>query len=287
MGKLSGFLRLIRPVNCLIMGFAVLVGMLVATQGFSLNGITDVALGFTTGFTFLAAANVINDYHDRNIDAVNKPHRPIPSGLIRPREALIYASILSAAGFTSALLTNVPCLAIAAIAWVLLMYYNTEGKRTGLPGNLIVSTCVALPFIYGGFAVGTGLKAILALFSAMAFLSTAGREITKGIVDVPGDRPHGVKTLAISHGPRTAAIAAASLYGASVVFSFFPWILAEAEVSVWYLPFVALADGGFILSSVSLLRDYSLENAGRVKDLVRLWMVMALFAFVAGKFGWG
>lgn len=285
MGKLTAFLRLIRPVNCLIMGFAVLVGMVVATQGFSFG--ENWVLGFTTGFTFLAAANVINDYYDRKIDAVNKPHRPIPSGLVSPREALVYAYILSGVGFISALLTNIQCLAIATVAWILLMYYNTKGKRTGLPGNFIVSACIALPFIYGGFAAGVGLEAVLALFSAMAFLSTAGREITKGILDIPGDRAHGVKTLAVSRGPRTAAIAAALLYGASVITSFLPLILVEAEVSVWYLPFVALADGGFILSSVSLLRDYSRENAGRVKDLVRLWMVMSLFAFVAGKFGWG
>jgi len=283
MKKITGIIQLIRPINCAVMGVAVLVGMIVAAQTF-LDGKTTL-LGFITGFTFLAAANAVNDYYDRNVDAVNEPSRPIPSGVIQPKEALSYVFILTAIGFFTAFLTNVQSLTIAIVAWFLSMYYAMMGKRTGVFGNLVVSTCVALPFIYGGFAVESGLSLILVLFAAMAFFSTIGREITKGIVDVEGDKLQSVKTVAVLYGSRTAAATAAFFYVVAVVLSIFPWVFDK--VSVWYLPLVILADVGFILSSVFLLRNYSRENARTVKRMVLVCMVTGLLAFIAGTFGGG
>ena len=282
MEKITGIIQLIRPINCIVMGVAVLVGIIVAAHTFLLDGKTTL-LGFITGFTFLAAANAVNDYYDRHIDAVNEPNRPIPSGVIKPKEALSYVFILSAIGFLTAFLTNIQCLAIAIVAWFLSMYYAMIGKSAGMFGNLIVSICIALPFIYGGFAVENGLSLILVLFALMAFFSTIGREITKGIVDVEGDKLQSVKTVAVLYGSRTAAVTAAFFYVVAVVISIFPWALRE--VSVWYLPIVILADIGFIVSSVFLLRDYSRENARTVKRIVRACMAAGLLAFIAGTLG--
>jgi geranylgeranylglycerol-phosphate geranylgeranyltransferase len=282
MEKIVAIIQLIRPINCTVMGAAVLVGMIVAAQTFLLDGKTAF-LGFITGFTFLAAANAVNDYYDRNIDAVNEPNRPIPSGVIQPKEALGYVFILSAIGFLTAFSTNAHSLAIAIIAWLLSMYYAMMGKRTGVFGNFVVSTCVALPFIYGGFAVESGPSLTIILFAAMAFFSTVGREITKGIVDVEGDKLQSVKTVAVLYGSRTAAMTAAFFIVVAVVLSIFPWILGK--VSVWYLPLVILADVGFISSSILLLRNYSRENARTVKRIILACMVMGLLAFIAGILG--
>jgi hypothetical protein len=187
MNKLGGFIRLMRPVNCTMMGFAVLVGAVLASpQLGSLNWL-NILFGFLTGFTFCAAAMVINDYYDRKIDAINEPHRPIPSGIIKPKEALGFVVVLSAVGFVFAGLVSAVCFVVAAASLAITATYLTVGKRSGLPGNFLVSACVAIPFIYGSItAIGTvGLNVVL--FASMAFLSNTGREITKGIVDVKGD----------------------------------------------------------------------------------------------------
>jgi hypothetical protein len=84
MGKLSGYLRLIRPVNCLMMGFAVTVGAALASPNVSSVFWPNLFYGFITGFMLTAASMTINDYYDREIDAINEPNRPIPSGLIKP-----------------------------------------------------------------------------------------------------------------------------------------------------------------------------------------------------------
>jgi len=287
MNKLVAVVRLIRPLNCLIMGTAVLVGIIVTTKG-ALNGNTIAVfpLGFITGFTFLASANAINDYYDRNIDKINEPNRAIPSGAVKPSQALVYAAAFSVIGLIAAIFTSVPNLIIAVIAWFLFTYYATKGKRAGFLGNIVVSTCIALPFLYGGFAVGVDTNlTLLLMFTAMAFFSTLGREVTKGIVDAHGDQLQGVKTIAVLYGSRNAAITATVFYLATVAMSTLPFLLNQ--ISMWYLPFVILADAGFMFTTMSLLRNNSRDNARRVKKLARIWMVIGLLAFIAGMFGQG
>src|SRR5674476_1676621 len=114
MNKLGGFMRLMRPVNCTMMGFAVLVGaVLSASQLGSLNWL-NILFGFLTGFTFCAAAMVINDYYDRTIDAINEPQRPIPSGIVKPNEALAFVGVLSVVGFVFAVFVSILCFVVAA-----------------------------------------------------------------------------------------------------------------------------------------------------------------------------
>ena len=279
MGKPSGFLRIIRPLNCLMMGFAVIVGAsLVSALNFSIN----LILGFVTSFTLTGASMAINDYYDREIDAINEPNRPIPSGAVSPKEALSFAAVLSLVGFAAALMTSESCLIVAVIAWIVFVTYTTKGKRTGLPGNLLVSTCVVIPFIYGGFVV-ENLRLSVILFAAMAFLSNTGREVAKGIVDVEGDSSQNVRTIALLFGERTAAVLSSILSVLAVSLSPLPWLWDL--VSDWFLPFVILTDAGLIVSSISLLRDCSRKNARRVKKLNLLWFTTGLLAFIAGTFG--
>jgi len=282
MGKISGFLRLMRPVNCAMMGFAVMVGAVLANPQFSSGDWLNVFYGFLTGFMLTAASMTINDYYDRAIDAINEPSRPIPSGTISAKAALAFVAGLSAVGFAFAFLASILCLAVAAISWVIVVTYVTVGKRSGLPGNFLVSACVAIPFIYGSITVTDHVQLNVVLFASMAFLSNTGREITKGIVDVKGDQTEGMKTLAVRYGERAAAIAAAMFYLSAVALTPLPWHLGI--VSFWFIPLVLVTDVGFAVSSFLLLKDYSRENARKIKNLVLLWFILGLLAFILGAF---
>jgi len=284
MGKFGAYLRLMRPINAVLMGFAVIVGtMLARGETLPTNFSIKLILGFITAFTLTGASMAINDYYDREIDAINEPHRPIPSGAVSTKEALFLAFVLSLAGFITSALTNASCLIIAAIAWIAFVTYTTKGKRTGLPGNFLVSLCVAIPLIYGSFVIAEKLELNIAVFAAIAFFSNTGREVTKGIVDVRGDRAQNIKTLAVVFGEKAAAITSVVFYLMSVGLSFLPWLLRL--VSVWFIPFVLITDIGLIASSVSLLQDFSRENSRRIKNLVLIWLVTGLSAFFAGTFG--
>ena len=278
----GGLLRLIRPVNCIMMGLAVLVGAAIGGGADLIGSWRNLILGAATAFTLTGSAMAVNDYYDREIDAINEPDRPIPSGTVTPGEALASSFALSAIGLLTAWLTNLRCLAVAVFSWTIMILYSTRGKRTGLLGNLLVSTCIATPFIYGGLVVGNAVALPSLIFAMMAFLSNTGREVTKGIVDMEGDKAEGIRTVAVSKGSKTAAVTAAAFYISAVAISFLP--LSLGLVSVWYVPFVTLTDLGLIYSSYSLMQDPSRENSRRVKNRILIWMTSGLIGFLAGSF---
>jgi geranylgeranylglycerol-phosphate geranylgeranyltransferase len=255
MGKLGGYLRIVRPVNCLMVGFAVIVGATLVSPNVSSVFWPSLTYGFITGFALAAESMVINDYYDREIDAINEPDRPIPSGLIRPKEALAFAFALTTIGFAAAYLTNISSFVIAILTWIVFVTYTTVGKRSGLPGNFLVSICVAVPFIYGSYTVVNAIELNVLIISAMAFLSNTGREITKGIVDVEGDRTKNIRTLAVRYGEKTAAVVAALFYLSAVLLSPIPWFLNL--VSLWFIPLVAITDFGLVASSFMLQKLFS------------------------------
>lgn len=284
MNRVVGFISLMRPVNCLMMGFAVLVGATLANSNALGNYWQNLIYGFSTGFLLTAASMVINDYYDREIDAVNEPSRPIPSGLIKPYEALALAFLLTLLGLVTAFLTNtatISCFATALLFWLISTTYVTVGKRTGLLGNFLVSACVSAPFIYGSLAVANNVKLKIWIFVSMVFLSNTGREITKGIVDVQGDKARNVKTMAVHYGERKAAVAAATFYLLAVALTPLPLLLNL--VSALFIPFVSVTNAGLIVASLMLLRDYSRENARKVKNQVLAWFFTGLIAFMAGS----
>ena len=282
MNKLGGFIKLMRPINGLMMGFAVLVGAILATTQITKLNWLNLTFGFLTGFTFCAAAMIINDYYDRTIDAINEPQRPIPSGRIKNNEALTLMAVLVVIGFALALYVNLWCFIVAAISLAITATYLTIGKRSGLPGNFLVSACVAIPFIYGSVVAIHTIRLNVILFASMAFLSNTGREITKGIVDVKGDSAQGIKTLAVRYNERKAALASAAFFISAVALTPVTWLLGL--VSIWFIPFILVTDIGLLGCSELLIKDYSRENSRKIKNIVLLWFIFGLLAYIFGTF---
>ena len=281
MSKLEAHLRIMRPVNCLMMGLAVEIGAEIARSG-APTGFPPLNLvyAFITAFALTAGSMAVNDYYDREIDATNEPNRPIPSGLVKPKEALGLAVILAVVGFAAAYATGMRPLAVAVISWILFTAYTTVGKRSGLPGNFLVSTCVAIPFVYGSVVLTGGINTNVLIFVSMVFLANTGREITKGIIDVEGDMRQNVKTLAVRFGSATASIAASLFYLSATLLSPIPLLLGL--VSLWYVPFVLLTDIGLVASSIGLLMNHSRERARRTKKVVLVCFMVGLLAFLVG-----
>ncbi len=79
-----------------------------------------------------AAGNVINDFFDAEIDAVNRPDRPIPSGAVTRTAARGFAVTLFLAGILVSFFTDSLCIAIAMINSLILIAYAGTLKRTPL-----------------------------------------------------------------------------------------------------------------------------------------------------------
>jgi len=280
---MGGYVELTRPINCVMVGFAVIIGEIMVHKTIF---VAPTVLGFITGFSITGASMASNDYWDQSVDKVNSPNRPLPSGRVQPKEAIILTMILSTIGLAVSFLTNSGLtLSVASLGLVMFLLYNYRLKQLGLVGNLLVSVSISLPLVYGGIMVPGQTQSMdryyaLCFFEAMIFMSNTGREVNKGITDVEGDKVRVISTIAMKHGDRIAALLSGSLYLAAVAISPLPWLLGQ--VSWPYLILVAAADSGLAMSAFMLFRDYSRENALKVKKMVLLWMVIGLVSFVAG-----
>jgi len=261
-----------------MLGFAVIVGAATASRG--LPPALPLALSFATGFLVGASAMVLNDIVDLDVDRVNAPWRPLPSGRLTVREAYACFAALSVAGMLTAAATGLYTLLVAFSAWLLATLYDVWGKRTGLPGNAMVAFNVAIPLLYGEALVGS-LDPAIAVFWAMIFLTALAREVAKGISDIEGDRSAGIHTIAVVRGPASAARLSAALYTIAVLLSPVPvmkgWVNALA-----YTPAVAVVDAILVAASLRLLGNPNRETALRHKRVVLAAMLLGLVGFYLG-----
>ena len=276
--RLAPFLTLVRIPNCLMIGLAVLVAETIGLG--TLPNPTQAIFGFLTAFLLLAGTMVFNDIQDVQVDRVNSPNRPIPSGKVTIRQAYGLSVVFSAFALLSSLVLGILTFLTALFALALMAYYNTRGKKTGLLGNVVVSFNVALPFFFGGLAVNS-LRPLLFIFFLLAFLANTAREVAKGIADVAGDSSKGIMTIAVMQGPKRAAELAAAFFVVAVLLSFLVPVL-DQRVSMLYYPIVVVADLGFFYSSYRLIRDPTATTVRKVKSQVLVWMLLGLVGFFVG-----
>ena len=264
---MKAYWEILRPFNCMMAAAAAIIGLAIA-GGLSPRSTTLI---FLVVFLVTGAGNAINDYYDRQIDFINRPARPIPSGRIAPRAALNFSLALFAAGCLLAGLVNQVCLALAAFNSALLFLYARNLKATPLAGNICVAFLTGSTFLFGGAAAGLqGLFANQVPF-LLSFLVSMSREIAKDIEDMAGDIAGGARTLPILAGERASSALAAAFALAAVVLSFF------APFGRAYLAVVAVADLFFLLSVGKIGRG---DATGCQKALKR-GMAVALVAFLA------
>jgi geranylgeranylglycerol-phosphate geranylgeranyltransferase len=261
-----------------MMGIAVIVGEVAIAGG--LPSLSEAVFGFLVSFLLAGSAMVINDVVDHQIDLINEPERPIPSGTISMRSAELFGAILAILGVMAATALSPFAVVVAIATFLVSLAYNLRGKKLGLPGNMMVAFCIAVPFLFGGIAVSSPLDINVAVFFLLAFLASVGREITKGIADIEGDSLKGIRTVAIVKGTRMAAALAALFYLGAVAITPFPYI--AGNLGVYYLGIVLVVDLGFTYSSIYIMRHQDKQSALKVKGQARIWMLLALLAFLVG-----
>ena len=279
--NLKGLVTILRPVNCAMIGFAVIVGAFVSKP--PSVGAPALALGFITGFCICAYSMVLNDFYDIEVDRVNQPGRPLPSGQVTPRAAVGLAVAMLAIGMlAAALLMNPAAFGIAGLYAILSWLYNYRAKKYGIYGNLIVASSLAIPFIYGGVASGGSVTNSLLLFMALtSFFSGVGREVVKAMADTVGDAKRGIRSYAIVHGMRSAASVGALFFLAAVVTSLLPLVLLSS-VNLFYRVGVVIPDAIFIYLAYSILSGPTADRALKVKRRALVGMLVGLIVFIGG-----
>jgi geranylgeranylglycerol-phosphate geranylgeranyltransferase len=265
-----------------MIGLAVIVGYFVSKPAM-LSPLT-IVLGFVTGFAICAFSMVVNDYYDIEVDRVNQPTRPLPSGRVSKIGAVGIAVIMLVVGFAAtALLLDILAVLIVALYSLLAWLYDFRAKKYGLAGNLIVASSLAIPFIYGGvISGGRVLDSLLLFMASTSFLAGVGREVVKAMADVPGDQKRGVRSYASVHGPKAAAALGAFFFLGAVFTSLLP--LLVIPVSTLYKIGVVLPDAAFVYLAYRIVTHADVKGALAVKKSALLGMLVGLIVFVGGAF---
>ncbi|MFJ7335185.1 SCO3242 family prenyltransferase [Streptomyces sp. NPDC101116] len=108
-------------------------------------------LAIASSLCLYEAGMALNDWADRDVDAVERPHRPLPSGRIRPTAALTAAGALTGAGLALAAGTGRPALAVAAPLAATVWAYDLGLKRTPA-GPLAMGAARSLDLLLGAAA---------------------------------------------------------------------------------------------------------------------------------------
>jgi geranylgeranylglycerol-phosphate geranylgeranyltransferase len=274
--KFAGFFTITRPVNSFVAGFAAIVAYLIDTG----TVIPQTLLLFFIVAFITAAGNVINDFFDAKIDAVNRPDRPIPSGAVTRAAARGFAVTLFLAGILVSFFTNSLCIGIAVINSLILLAYAGKLKRTPFLGNITVAYLSASIFLFGGALNGwNGLVHIIPI-AVITFFAMVSRELVKDAEDVEGDIAGDADTLPIRIGiEKTSRLALVSTMFA-VAASFIPYLWWGWGTG--YLAGILLVDIIIIIAALRGLKctTPACMKASKVSLLLKAGMFTSLVVFV-------
>lgn len=275
--KARAFYDLVKPELPIAAGICVIVGQVIASHG--LPPAFILVTGFLTGFFISGAAMISNDYFDIEVDRINSPNRPLPSGRVTALEAVLLTGLFSLAGLISAALLGLPILILALILWIVSILYNWRFKESGLPGHLMVAFCVASTFIMGGITAGGLMNDMIWAFGAMAFLFDLGEEIANSAMDMEGDSKRSARTFARSYGRENALRVATALFVSIVVLSGFIFIAGLLR-AIYLFVFVPL-DIALLYLSFKLLKSKTIDEGHARTRQLYLTMTLFVIAFIA------
>jgi geranylgeranylglycerol-phosphate geranylgeranyltransferase len=271
--RLAGFFTLTRPTNSVVAGLAAIVAYLIDTGTI----IPKTLFLFAIVALITAAGNTINDFFDAEIDAINRPDRPIPSGAVRRRAARGFAVTLFLAGILLSFFTSSLCIGITILNSLILIAYAAKLKGTPLSGNIAVAYLSASIFLFGGALNGwEGLIRIIPI-AAITFFAMLSRELLKDAEDVEGDRAGGADTVPLRIGIKKTSVLALITTVLAVAASFIPYFWWGA----WYLGGIIAVD---IIIIIAALRGLNCETPACVKasmasSLLKAGMFASLIVF--------
>ncbi|MGQ9781765.1 MAG: UbiA family prenyltransferase [Nitrososphaeria archaeon] len=288
--NLRAYCSIIRPVNSVMVGIAVIIGIILTAPQAVLSW--KAAFGFLTGFFISSFSMIVNDIYDVEVDRINQLKRPLVTGSLNISQAWIYSMVMLALGIAFSLLTSFSGFVIAALFGFISWLYNYNLKRYGIIGNLTVAFSTSIPYVYGNIVTSAvapnvqtgilqGTSTLVLWFTIVSFLAVTGREVIKTMLDTEGDRIRGINSVSRVLGDQKTAMIGAAFFISAVACTFIPYILRQTGNV--YLVMILIPDILFFYLSYSILEDYSNKNILRAKRLALVGMLLGFMAFVTEK----
>ena len=193
---LYGFYLLSHPLPVLFHALAVAVFALVAAWPHFNWGVIILVVAAHTAMQLSIAA--LNDYCDRRLDTLGKKHKPIPLGLVQPREALLFGLLMIVVMVLLLLPLNPLALLVSCLYLAFGQGYNLGLKSTPLSGVVFALAIPLIP-LYAFLGVGHVLPVILWLVPVAALLGIA-LNLANALSDIEEDAANGARTLAVVLG---------------------------------------------------------------------------------------
>jgi 4-hydroxybenzoate polyprenyltransferase len=236
MGRLKAYVELARPFTLLPPALGVLSGAVTAWGAghdkplITAGLVLPVVWGTVMAAVLNAANNALNQIYDLDIDRVNKPKRPLPSGTLTLGQAWGFTWITFALAWGLAWLATPngrhECFWIVVVTTGLCWLYSAPPlwtKRRGFWANITIAIPRGVLLKVAGWSTVKTILGVEPWYIGSIFgLFLLGAASTKDFADIEGDRAGGCETLPILYGVKKAA-----------------WIIAPFFV----LPFVLIPAG--------------------------------------------
>ncbi len=208
--SLRAVLELLKPITWFPPMWALVCGAVAAGAASVEHWLLAAAGVALAGPLVCGTSQAVNDWFDREVDAINEAHRPIPSGRLPGSTGLYVAVTCTAASMAFALSLGPWVSAAAALGLLLAWAYSAPPirlKRNGWVGNATVALSYeGLPWFTGAALIAGGLPDGRTI--ALALLYSAGAHGIMTLNDfksVDGDRATGIRSLPAELGVETAA----------------------------------------------------------------------------------
>lgn len=163
------------------------------------------------------SGHYLGDYFDRELDAIDKPQRPIPSGRLSARTAMACGAACALAATVLTLLVNWHALVLVVVATGGIVAYSRVCKARGLSGNLVRGALTALALAVGALLAADRLPWTIAVFALVLLLHDAASNLVGTMRDVEGDRAGGYRSVPVRSGIRAAVRMSFGLYAAAML----------------------------------------------------------------------
>jgi geranylgeranylglycerol-phosphate geranylgeranyltransferase len=272
-------IKLLRPLNVFTSGLAMVIGSGILG---TLNDTGTLLLVMAVVMCFAGAANALNDVVDYEIDKINRPMRPLPSGFVKKRTALFISILLFSMGTLACLELSEAAKVIGiVIAMPFMVLYSKYLKGMPLIGNMIVAFILGLSFLFCGAAFNNMSPMWIPMI--LAFGLTLVRELVKDIADMEGDQSVGLKTFPITAGIEKSIQLSIFLSACIGMGAFIPYLYGT--YGIWYGILLILGVEiplGVVV--VSLLNNPGISSAIHGARILKFSTLIGLIAIYAGTF---
>lgn len=275
--KSNAILKISRPVNFLIAFASGMVAVFLCTVG-NYPWFTGLIVGLSSAITG-TAGNIINDIYDIEIDRINRPDRPLPSGVLSIREAyILYIAFVFFAIWLSSRI-NVSSIIIVSLSNVIIFLYSAYLKRIPLLGNIVVAFFTGFVFIYGGIAVNNWEYGVIP--AVFAFIINFIREILKDIEDMDGDTKNQVFTFPAKFGVGSAKLVILILTITLIIATVIPYIFGIYNIE-FFLIMMVLVNPILVFFLRGLYTNDASENLKKLSLLLKIVMIFGVIAIYRG-----